>query len=300
MKKAIWTLNIDNYAPEIRELTFPAMEFWAKKIGAEFKVITERKFPGWPVVYEKLQLAELGRDFDWNIFLDADAIVSPEMFDPTEHLGKNEILHWGADMAGNRWRYDDYFRRDGRHIGSGNWFTVASNWCLDLWHPLEDLTLEQAAANIFPTVPELRVGIKPEHLIDDYTLSRNIARYGLKVFTFIELLKSLGREKEAFNTYFWHTHLASPEEKLIGIREALRVWNPNPTLWDKALDILKDKVGVKDYLTWLQPTKFHHQDGFDLHIQIPDPVFKHVLNQRLAKPIKAVLPQYRIHYVSGD
>lgn len=297
----IWTLNVNDYCPEITELTFPAMKHWAHKIGADFNVITERKYPDFPPVYEKLQLHTLGRDSEWTVYLDADAIVSPEMFDPTEHLAKNEVLHWGADMAGNRWRYDDYFRRDGRHIGSGNWFTVASNWCLDLWHPLDDLTLDQAKENIFPTVPELRAGIKPEHLIDDYTLSRNIARYGLKVFTFIELLKSVGREKEAFNTYFWHTHLATPAEKLIGIRESLRVWNANPSFWDRALDIIKNKVEPQDYLTWFQPTNFRRQEGNDIYVNVPSPDFKSILEHgRLSKVVKAVLPQYRVYYVSPD
>jgi hypothetical protein len=77
-------------------------------------------------------------------------------------------------MAGVRWSYDQYFRRDGRHIGSCNWFTVASDWCLDLWRPLDDLTLDEALANINITIGERNSRLcGTEHLIDDYTLSRN-------------------------------------------------------------------------------------------------------------------------------
>ena len=76
------------------------------------------------------------------------------MFDVTDYLHKNTICHNGRDMAGIRWKYDQYFRRDGRHVGSCNWFTVASDWCLDLWRPLDDLTLEEALANINITIGE--------------------------------------------------------------------------------------------------------------------------------------------------
>ena len=85
IKKTLYTLNIGDYAPEIRALTFPLLRGWADKIGADFHVIEERKFPDWPIVYEKLQIYELGQGNDWNIFADADTLVHPEMFDVTEH-----------------------------------------------------------------------------------------------------------------------------------------------------------------------------------------------------------------------
>lgn len=306
--KALWTLCVDNYAPEITALTFPAMEKWAHKIGAEFKVITERKYPDFPPVYEKLQIHELGRNYDWNLYLDADAIVNHiEMFDPTDHLSKNEVLHWGSDMAGNRWRYDEYFRRDARHIGSGNWFTVASNWCLDLWHPLEDLTLEQACENIYPTVHEQRNGIKPSHLIDDYTLSRNIARYGLKLFTFVDLLKAVKRESEALNTYFWHTHLLTREQKHAAIQEILaRDWNPSPSPWDAAMQLIKlQAVGRElestEYVKWLQPTKFLFRDGDDIHVEVPSTEAKTVLESKRMSAILKHRITHSLHFhVAGS
>jgi hypothetical protein len=214
IRKVIYTLNIGNYAPEIRALTFPLMEAFARKIGAEFHVITERRFPDWPIPYEKLQIYALGQDADppdWNWFLDADTLVSPEMFDPTDHLSKDTVCHNGRDMAGLRWRYDQYFRRDGRHWGSCNWCTIASDWCLDLWHPLEDLTMEQAIANIQPTINERSCGVcDPEHLIDDYTLSRNIARYGLKAATLTDLYAKLGIRVG----FLWHKYTLSNAQKV--------------------------------------------------------------------------------------
>lgn len=220
-RKTIWTLNIDDYAPEITELTYPLIERYADKIGAEFHVITERCFPDWPVVYEKLQINQLGRDSDWNIYLDGDALVHPDLFDITELLPRDTILHWGRDVAGNRFSYDKYFRRDGRHIGSCNWFTVASNWCLDLWEPLYDLTFSEAVANITPTNAETRSRvIDPAHLIDDYTLSRNIARFGLKHTTLQNVQNEIGDAGE----YLWHVYTESLDDKLTQMREVLDRW----------------------------------------------------------------------------
>ena len=221
MNKCLWTLCIDNYEPRITALTFKLMQEFAAKIRAEFRVITQRKFPEWPVTYEKLQIHELGKAYDWNWFFDADTLVHPEMYDVTEMLPKDTVCHNGKDFASIRWTYDNYFRRDGRHIGSCNWCTVGSDWCLDLWHPLEDLSLEEAISRIHITVNEENSGhCKAEHLIDDYTLSRNIARYGLKVTTISELI-----EKFRISPYLWHKYAISSDQKL---REMLAVLSTEP------------------------------------------------------------------------
>ena len=221
IKKAVFTLNVDNYAPEITALTYPLLEAYAKKIGADFRIISERKHPEFPSVYEKVQIRELGEGNDWNIYIDSDALVHPDTFDITEHLHKDTVMHHGSDMAGNRWTYDRFFRRDGRHIGSGNWLAVASDWCTpEFWAPLDDLTYEQALQNIHPIQNEIKCGITASHLIDDYTMSRNIAKYGLKFTTFFEIMKKLNHNGE----YFWHQYLVGTEEKVKQMNEVLVRW----------------------------------------------------------------------------
>lgn len=214
MRKCVFTLCVDDYDSRITDITFPLMQRWAEKIGASFYVIRDRRFPEWPVVYEKLQVYQLGREManDWNIFFDADAMVHPDTLDFTNHLPKDTVMHNGRDVASNRWNYDEYFWRDGRHIGACNWMAVASDWCLDLWHPLEDLTLSEAVKRIHPIVMEGNTGITAEHLIDDFTLSRNIARYGLKFTTFPEIWRSFGQK---FG-YLWHQFMKTNDEKLFG------------------------------------------------------------------------------------
>ena len=233
VKKTVFTLNVSpdgrgNYAPEVCSLTYPLMRAYAEKIGAEFHIIKQRKFPEWPVVMEKLQIFELGRKRgnDWNIFFDSDTLISPEFFDVTEHLHKDTIAQNGKDMAGVRWTYDQYFRRDGRHHGACNWCAIASDWCLDLWHPLDDLTPEQAFKNIHITINEHNSGAcLREHLIDDYTLSRNIARFGLKVKTIIDICGELGWKENGrpFNNFLYHLYAIDEKEKLrrlIGVLSA--------------------------------------------------------------------------------
>ncbi len=217
--KTIFTLNIGDYCPELRAITRPWLEFYANKIEAEIFDITERRYPDMPVTYEKLQIFEIAktRKSDWNIYIDSDALINPETPDFTNHLNKDTVAHNGRDYAGVRWSYDTYFRRDGRNIGSCNWFTIASDWCLDLWHPL-DIPLEQALANIRPTIEEQLSGVcNDTHLIDDYTLSRNIARFGLKFTTILEMMAQFGfrnlQDRRPFNNFLYHLYNISNEEK---------------------------------------------------------------------------------------
>ena len=249
VNKRIYLLNIapdgnpEGWQPRVRYLTYPLIANYARKIGASIVEITERKFPTFPITYEKLQIHALAKQevramipiqgeppfgfeitqavvpvAEWNIYIDLDALVNPEFFDITQMLPKDHVAHNGRDMANMRWRYDQYFKRDGRHWGSCNWFSIASDWCLDLWRPLDDLTAAEALANINITIQEHNSGqCKTEHLIDDYTLSRNIARFGLKSTTVIDVCGNLGFKEPSgrgYNPFLWHIYTETEEQKL--------------------------------------------------------------------------------------
>ena len=226
MSKTLYTLVVDNYAPEIVELTFPWLQLHAQKMGARFEVIDERRYPDWPVTYEKFQIydrAEKNGD-DWSVFLDADTLVHPETPDWTAYLPPDTVAHHGRDFAGVRWRTNKYFQRDGRNIGSCNWNTTASSLCRDLWHPLGMVHPSIVVANIFPTVGENNTGlIQPAHLIDDYVCSLNIARYGLKFTTIRELQKSLGFDPTKTGFYF-HEYTIPVSEKVERLAETIDRW----------------------------------------------------------------------------
>lgn len=210
IKKTVFTLNVNKYNPEMTELTYPLIKGYADKIGADFHIISERKFPKYPPEYEIMQIYDLGREMknDWNIYIDSDTLIHPDFFDVTEFLGKDTVCQNEADSANIRFRYDNYFRRDGRNIGSRNWFTAASDWCLDLWHP-PDISYEDALESIFPIQHELNAEVAKNHLLDDYLLSRNIARFGLKFKTVLKVLEEMNDKGK----YLWHEYKVSHEFK---------------------------------------------------------------------------------------
>jgi hypothetical protein len=221
MQKTIYLLNIDNYAPELTAITYPPIEAYADRLGADIHIIKTRKFHEWHVTYEKLQIYELARERgdDWAIYIDSDALLHPELPDITELIPRDTVAHNGNDFGPIRWAYDKYFRRDGRHIGSCNWFTVASSWCFDLWRPLDDLGPDEVTERISLTAPELKF-LKPEHLCDDYALSRNIARFGLKFTSLTMLWAQYGLRPD----FFFHEYLITTEEKVAKAQATLERW----------------------------------------------------------------------------
>ena len=85
VKKTIFLLRINDYSPEICALTYPLIRRYAQKIGAEIFEITKRRWPDWPVVYEKLQIFYLAQELqsEWQIYFDADTLIHPDM--PERH-----------------------------------------------------------------------------------------------------------------------------------------------------------------------------------------------------------------------
>ena len=223
MRKTVYLLNVDDYAPEITEITYPAIARWAERIHAtEIYVIRDRAFSAWPVTYEKLQIHELARDRDddWAIYIDSDALLHPELPDMTELLPWDTVAHNGNDWAPVRFDPDEYNLRDGRGIGSCNWFAVASRQCLDLWRPLE-ISPARAIERIHPTVSELAAGITPEHLVDDFALSNNIARFGLKFTTLMQLWRDHGLVQPDL---FHHDYTYPAEQKAERMKETMKRW----------------------------------------------------------------------------
>lgn len=238
MKKTIYLLNIGDYSPELTRLTYPFIRLYAKRIGAEIVEIKERKFPNWPVTYEKMQIYELAKQnkSDWNIYIDSDTLIHPLCPDFTLYLNKDTVCYHTADRSYDRFQTDEYFLRDGRHISPGNWFIIASDWCLDIWKPLDDLTVDEAVDRIVPTPREAKAGIPAGHLIDDYTIARNMARCGIKFKPFIEIYKQLGMDGMLQHRYL--EDIPGKVEflsRIIGIKEVL----------DKVPD--KEKEDVKKY-----------------------------------------------------
>lgn len=231
-RKRLFTLDLNGkYSPDIKSLTFPLLQHYASKIGASFEIITEDKFPGWPDRTNKFQVYDLvkGEPDTWAIFFDADTMVHPDMVDITELISNDTVIHNASDFAGIRWKPDHFFRRDGRNIGSCSWFQAAHSWCRDFWTPPnmqpDDIdghlmSAEELVSRIRPVQNELISGMMPEHLIDDLTFSRNVARFGMK-FTTIQKLS--GRIMCPLS-YFFHQYLLTEEQKVAKMKEIAHLW----------------------------------------------------------------------------
>lgn len=191
MRKLIVTMCLNNWEPEITSRTFPLMKHYAKKIGADFWHINERKYPNCPIGYERFQIYDIADQYDWVIQLDADLVMHPDMPDVTTFVNKDTILISRPDHSAARFIADKYFYRDGRFVSVPGFFTVTSDWCKDFWQLPEDMTPQQAISQITPLQNEwgrwdnkIHDG---SHLVVDYIWSRNVARYGLKYKTLQEV-----------------------------------------------------------------------------------------------------------------
>lgn len=235
MKKVLYTLNIGNYEPSITKLTYPYIEKYADKIGAEFQIITKRKFPDKNITYEKMQLYELSQDNDWSYFVDSDAVIHPDTPDYALLTNKNTVIYGDIEFAAYRWKYDKYFIRDGRHFQSCNWFVIWSNLCSDLWEIPKDITYEQAVSSIYMRHLEKLYGAKPEHVIDEYFTSRNLAKYRYEAVK-ASSLQPLNSSKYSHVVHYYLYSGVSKQDKIAEIIKAIELGKNFVEVGDKKID----------------------------------------------------------------
>jgi len=203
MKNRVFTLNINNYFPELMEITIPLMEEYADKIGAEFIEIKERKFPDWHIHNEKLQIYELGKDSEWNIFFDGDLLVHPKFQD----LTKSEPTIFIKDGYSNSMKYkpNKHFLNDRRNQGIASCLLASHIKYHNIWKPL-DMTPDEVTDQI--------VGGKDEdYSQNEFILSYNLAKYQIPY-------------NGLDQTYIYHSYEtdASKEIKLKEIKSILDKW----------------------------------------------------------------------------
>lgn len=169
IKKCVHVVNIgDNYLKDLKQITLPNILQYAERIGADVNIITQRKFPEWPMTYEKMQVYEDGKGYDWNVLIDLDTLIHPDFCDVTMQYPKSVVSFNFAYNADTQLRPDKYFARDGRNVGVATNFVVTSDWTHDLWEPL-DISVDVA-----------KQCVVRHHITDEYCISRNLAKYGMK------------------------------------------------------------------------------------------------------------------------
>jgi hypothetical protein len=169
----VFVLRVNDYRPDLCRYTIPTIRLWAEKIGAAYVEITKRVFPEWPVTYEKMQVHRLGAGAAWNVLVDADFMLHPDLPNfldivPPEYVG----MHYGFP-ASSLFSKDVYFRRVDHDQGIAGGFVLTSALTHDLWTPFE-FGVEEALKRT-----------RRAFIVDELCLSRNLARYGLR-YTGIE------------------------------------------------------------------------------------------------------------------
>ena len=221
MRKLIHVVNINNFFPELFALTSPTIRSYAERNGYMINMITERKFPDYPINYEKMQVYEDGKNAEVNILCDADMLIHPEFPDVTTFLQRDSIAF--NDNYNISWKYHvdriRYFMRDGRDVGIATNFVVSSDWTHDVWEPLslsqkdiEDLAKKENTES--ENDPSQRGW---GHYADEFALSYNMAKYGLK-YTGVTW-------EDWMRPFLIHTGTGDKNEALQIARDTLEKWN---------------------------------------------------------------------------
>jgi hypothetical protein len=170
-KRMIHVPVINNYFPELCELTIPTIERWAKRIKAKVNIITTQRWPAWPILYEKMQVYFDGQNADWNILLDADILIRPDTIDPLYiNIMPEQVAAKDSYHAHTQLKLDYAFYRDGRNIGLSTCTIITHRECHALWTPL-NMGPKEACDKI----------LIDRMIVDEYALSRNLARYGFSL-----------------------------------------------------------------------------------------------------------------------
>ena len=220
MRKLIHVVNINDFFPELFALTYPTIRSYAERNGYMINMITERKFPDYPINYEKMQVYEDGKDAEVNILCDADMLIHPEFPEVTEFLKRDSIAF--NDNYNISWKYHvdriRYFMRDGRDVGIATNFVVSSDWTHDVWEPLslsqkdiEDLAKKEN------TDTGGADGRGWGHYADEFALSYNMAKYGLK-YTGVTW-------EDWMRPWLVHTGTGDKNEALQIARQTLEKWS---------------------------------------------------------------------------
>ena len=220
MRKLIHVVNINNFFPELFALTYPTIRSYAERNGYMINMITERKFPNYPINYEKMQVYEDGKDAEVNILCDADMLIHPEFPEVTKFLKRDSIAF--NDNYNISWKYHvdriRYFMRDGRDVGIATNFVVSSDWTHDVWEPLslsqkdiEDLAKKEN------TDTGGADGRGWGHYADEFALSYNMAKYGLK-YTGVTW-------EDWMRPWLIHTGTGDKNEALQIARQTLEKWS---------------------------------------------------------------------------
>ena len=217
MKKLIHVVNINDFFPELFALTFPTIRAYAERYGYGINIISKRKFLEYPIHYEKLQVYEDGKHAEVNILCDADMLIHPQLPDMVTHLRRDSIAFNDNYHVSTKFHVEriPYFMRDGRDVGISTCFVVSSDWTHDAWEPIP-LSAKDIESLAKKEVTEDTNQRGWGHYADEFAISFNMAKYGLK-YTGVTW-------EDWMRPYLIHTGTGDKNEALNLARETLAQW----------------------------------------------------------------------------
>lgn len=127
-KQVVVTIGDEAFRP-LTDLTYPMTEAYAARIGADFHVIRERKYPNVNICYEKFQMAALLDRYRRILYVDGDILIrptAPDVFQevPFSQFGAMDegahLDHWTAQKILQQFApYGWKGPWNGRHFNAG-------------------------------------------------------------------------------------------------------------------------------------------------------------------------------------
>jgi hypothetical protein len=213
MRKLLHVVNINDFFPDLFALCFPTIQAYARRNGYAINMITERKFPDYPINYEKMQVYKDGEGYDLNLLVDADMLIHPHFPDvaqivPPHRVGFNDNYNISTKFHTDRL---DCFLRDGRDIGIATNFVVSYRSTHDVWEPLP-YTAEEIEDLSIKGLNHRGWG----HYADEFCLSHNLAKYGLKY--------SGITWEDWMRPFLIHTGTGDKQEALTLAQQTIELW----------------------------------------------------------------------------
>jgi hypothetical protein len=203
-KICVHVIDIGDYFPELKQLTIPTVVRFCENIGADLKIITERRFPDWPVLTEKLQVYDNGMEYDYNILLDLDILIHPDCYNPfIKNIPETYCSFKDNYHADTQLRSDFYFKRDGRNVGISGCAIFTTRHTHNLWKFPQDLTREEILDNI----------LQERKIVDEYVVSRNLSKYGFRYI-----------EPYPISQYDLMFHLGNYKQNEYDILDNVKLW----------------------------------------------------------------------------
>jgi hypothetical protein len=173
-KRSMFVLATPDYQPELCEITFPYLKRYADKIKADLYRIEKRRFPDFPITYERTQIHELGQGSEWVFCIDPDILIHPDTTDFTTWFPKDHVGNWYFFDVRQHFDVTEAspFAKDGRYYGIVDCLVVSSHLTHDLWKPLPG-----PFSAYEPIIKDKQVLER----ISEYAISENLAREGYKI-----------------------------------------------------------------------------------------------------------------------